>query len=272
MQHLDYELERAFVALMTVGERVVTFVSTTAAGLPADHQDIWWTPGESGHGVAMIQHGRNLFLAWYLYDSAGKPQWVVLPEGSWNSALSEFTGALYLPSGAPFAQYDERRFSANAPVGSATLRFAGADAATLSFTINGIAGSKPLVRFPFGSASSTAPGGYGDLWWGGTGNNGWGISISQQSGMLFIAWYTYDAAGRPQWFVAPAGSWLGSTWTADVYRTAGSPVVGAVFDPSRVTATRVGTLALRFGDANRASMRFDVDGQRGQFALTRLGF
>jgi alpha-tubulin suppressor-like RCC1 family protein len=259
-------------ATLTIGTVASTFSVTTAADSPPSYHDIWWTPGESGHGVAMIQHGRNIFLAWYLYDGTGKADWVVLPSGSWNASLTEYTGALYRPSGANFAQYDASRFNANPPVGSATLRFTGSDAAVLNYAVNGVSGSKNIARFAFGTAGSTAPVHVGDLWWGGASNNGWGISIAQQFGMLFIAWYTYDAAGRPQWFVAPAGTWLGKEWTGDVYRVTGAPVLGVAYDASRVQSRKVGTLSLSLYDSNRALLRYDVDGQRGSYPLTRLGF
>ena len=222
--------------------------------------------------MAIVQHGRTLFLAWYLYDSAGKAQWLVLPSGTWNTGFTEYSGAVYIPSGSPFAQYDERKFNVNPAVGSATLRFNGADSAALAYTVNGVSGTKNISRFAFGAAASTAPLTVGDLWWGGAGNNGWGVSISQQFGMLFVAWYTYDAAGKAQWFVAPAGTWLGDVWTGDVYRVAGAPVLGVSYDPSRVASTKVGTLSLSFADSNRATLRYDVDGQRGSYPLSRLGF
>jgi hypothetical protein len=38
-----------------------------------------------------------LFNVFYVYDSAGKPQWVVMPGGTWNAAFSAFTGPLYIP-------------------------------------------------------------------------------------------------------------------------------------------------------------------------------
>ncbi|MBK8068231.1 MAG: beta-lactamase family protein [Rhodanobacteraceae bacterium] len=38
------------------------------------------------------------------------------------------------------------------------------------------------------------------LWWK-PDEPGWGISLAQQDGRLFPVWYTYDAQGRPAWYV-----------------------------------------------------------------------
>jgi hypothetical protein len=103
------------------------------------------------------------------------------------------------------------------------------------------------------------------------------VSIAQQAAGLFIAWYSYDVDGRAQWFVAPAGAWFGAapgaqSWTADVFRVTGAPVIGAPYDPARASAAKVGTLTLKFDDDNRALMTYDVASQRGTYNLRRLGF
>jgi hypothetical protein len=249
-----------------------TFTVTTGQDARVSYQDIWWTPGENGHGTAIIQHGPRLFAACYHYDAGGQPRWVVLPGGTWNAGQTEFTGSLFQPTGSLFSRYDESRYAITGPAGSATLRFTASDAASISYTVGSSTGTKPLTRFSFGT-TGTSPMAVGDLWWGGTGNNGWGISISQQAGALFLAWYTYDAAGQTQWFVAPAGRWLGEReWMADVFRATGAPVLGVNYDPARASASKVGTLTLTFDDQNRASMDFDVAGERGKFRMTRLAF
>ena len=64
-----------------------------------------------------------------------------------------------------------------------------------------MSGSKSITRQPFGPQDSTPVATYGDLWWGGTAQNGWGVTINQQYRTLFSLWYTYDRNGRPTWFV-----------------------------------------------------------------------
>ncbi|HEY2630448.1 MAG TPA: fibronectin type III domain-containing protein, partial [Usitatibacter sp.] len=48
---------------------------------------------------------------------------------------------------------------------------------------------------------------YQDMWWAGSSENGWGLTITQHSNTLFLAWYVYDAQGNPFWIVMPGGNW-----------------------------------------------------------------
>ena len=80
-------------------------------------------------------------------------------------------------------------------------------ARALDYTINGVSGQKAIERQIFGPADATPVATYGDLWWGGAAQNGWGVAISQQYRTLFAVWYTYDASGHTVWYVLPGGSW-----------------------------------------------------------------
>jgi hypothetical protein len=46
-----------------------------------------------------------------------------------------------------------------------------------------------------------------DMWWSGSAENGWGMSIVQHDDVLFGVIYAYDAGGKPTWFVMPGGDW-----------------------------------------------------------------
>lgn len=87
-----------------------------------DFTDLWFNPSESGWGLALSQHGNNIFGVWYTYDADGEPLWVVLP-GVTFSASNRFTGKLYTTTGPYFGS---ARFDPNAvvvtEVGSATIQ------------------------------------------------------------------------------------------------------------------------------------------------------
>jgi alpha-tubulin suppressor-like RCC1 family protein len=263
---------QSVTSTLSIGGVSASFVSTSATGVAPNYGDIWYSVGEDGHGMAMIQKGNLIFLAWYLYDAGGAPQWLVLPSGSWNSTFSEYSGPVYIPRGSFYAAYDERQFNVGNPVGSVTLRFTGAGSAVLNYSVNGVSGSKNIVRFAFGQPASQAPGQYGDLWYGGAGNNGWGVSVSQQFGQLFVAWYTYDRDGKPLWFVVPAGSFNNGLWTGTAYRTTGTAVLGAAFNPALVRANPVGSVSIQFREIGTSTMTYDIEGQRGSYPLERLNF
>jgi len=116
-------------------------------------------------------------------------------------------------------------------------------------------------------------GSYGDLWWGGVAQNGWGVVVNQQYRTLFTLWYTYEKDGRPTWFVMPNGSWTSAnTWSASVYRASGSAWLGAQYDPGRHSLSPVGAVTFTFSDAQNAAMSYTIDGVSGTNSLTRLPF
>lgn len=237
-----------------------------------NYQDLWWAGSqENGWGLSISQQGSTLFTVMYIYDAAGKPQWVVMPGGAWNAAGTAYSGALYIPSGSSFASYDASRFTAGASVGSASLEFGGTGAATLRYTINGVSGSKPIVRQAFGDGA--AIGNYTDLWWGGLAQNGWGISVTQQGSTVFAVWYTYDAQGRPTWLVMPSGRFTAANVVSGtLYRTNGSPWLGATYDPARLRVDPVGSLTFTFTDSSTASLRYVVDGVDASVGIVRQSF
>ncbi|MGZ5040544.1 MAG: WD40/YVTN/BNR-like repeat-containing protein [Usitatibacter sp.] len=244
-----------------------------ASGAP-DYQDLWWGgEAENGWGMSLTQHGATMFGALYIYDAQGRPMWAVLPGGTWNAAFTSFTGSLYVPSGSWFGSYDATRFAANAPVGTATLTFTDASNATLAYSINGASGVKPLKRQPFGVADATPVATYGDLWWGGSSENGWGVAISQQYRTLFSAWYTYDPSGKTIWYVIPGGAWTAANvYTGTAYRTTGSPWAGATYNPLALAAQAVGTVTFTFTDLNHGVMSYVVDGVAGSKPIMRQPF
>ena len=241
---------------------------------PAPLQDMWWGgPAENGWGLSMVQHGDKLFSVIYAYDALGKPVWYVMPGGTWNEARTQYTGELYFPTGTPFTNYDATKLVANAPVGSATITFDAASRATLKYTIDGTSGTKQIRRQLFGPAEDGAPlEGLGDMWWGGPQQNGWGIALLQQYKALFGVWFTYDAEGKPTWFVMPSGRWATlDSYEGRMFRTTGSPWVGQNYDANALKPVDVGSFKFRFGSAG-TTFDYVIDGRAGAIALERQGF
>ena len=241
---------------------------------PTPLQDMWWGgPLENGWGLSTVQHGDKLFSVIYAYDAAGKPVWFVMPAGTWNEARTQYTGALYFPTGTPYGSYDASKLVVNAPVGSTTITFESASRATLDYTINGTSGRKLIRRQLFGPAEDGAPlEGLGDMWWGGAAQNGWGIALLQQYKSLFGVWFTYDANGAPTWFVMPSGRWATlDSWEGRIYRTTGSPWLGKAYDASVLQPADVGAFKFRFGAAG-TTFEYSIDGRPGTIPLERQGF
>jgi hypothetical protein len=272
-------IQQSLFAFMLINLRraaaicAVMFWGIAYAQAPTNnYQDLWWAGSqENGWGMSITQQGSVLFSVFYIYDGAGKPQWVVMPGGAWQAGTSTYSGALYIPSGSPIGAYDPAKFSAGASVGNASLNFRDPNNATLTYTINGIAGTKTITRQSFGSGAPTNN--YTDLWWGGAAQNGWGLSITQQGTTMFAVWYTYDANGKTLWYVMPGGSFTSANvFTGQVFRTTSSAWLGANYNPAMMAATAVGTLTLTFNDSSNATMRYNVDGSAGSLNIMRQQF
>ena len=155
-------------------------------------------------------------------------------------------------------------FKVGAPVGNISINFTSNSTASLQYVINGIAGQKSIQRQVFGRG--TSPLNVGDMWWGGSAQDGWGISITQQAGILFGAWYTYGADGKATWYAMTDGTWTGNIYTGAFISTLGSPWVGATYSPSQLQVVPTGTMTLNFSDANNATMTYTFTA--GPFAGT----
>jgi len=123
----------------------ITRQSIASGAVPGvDYTDLWWNPGESGWGMAIAQQGSVMFLAWYVYDSSGKPRWYVAS----NCAVTGATcsGTLYRTTGPVFGPtFDSTKIQVFT-VGSVTLTFGDADHGTLSYTVDGVSGTKTITR------------------------------------------------------------------------------------------------------------------------------
>jgi alpha-tubulin suppressor-like RCC1 family protein len=236
----------------------------------ASYQDLWNNPSEPGWGIGITQHGATLFAAWYSYDADGRATWLVMPGGSWTGS-STYAGSLYETAGQNTGiPYTPGTIQATS-VGSASIDFIGADRAVLSFTYRGVAGLRELSRYVFDASGSATEVNLSDMWWTPT-ESGWGLNIIQQFGTIFAGWYTYDAAGRPSWFVLPGGAWIApDTYRGTLYRTASSPT-GLALSQGAVATTAAGIASLRFVDADNAVLSYTVDGVTGTKAISRMKF
>jgi Bacterial Ig-like domain (group 3) len=228
---------------------------------PRDYSDLWWAGlAENGWGMSIMQKGAIQFNTFYIYDAQGKPTWVVMPGGAWDAAFTRFSGPLYQTTGSPYFDYDTTRFNVPPPIGTATLSFTNLNTAVLDYTINGVSGRKQIVRQPFGVQDSAPRLMVRDMWWGSQAENGWGIAIAQQERNLFAVWYTYDANGKPTWFVVSNGKWDENVFTGDVYTTTSSAWIGTSYDANLFKLNKVGVLTITFTDQENAIMTTTIDG------------
>ncbi len=240
---------------------------TVATSLAPDYTDMWWGgDAQNGWGMSIAQHGNTQFNVLYVYDAAGKPIWVVMPGGTWNSSFTEYSGAVYTPTSTPYYANATLPFTVDKSVGNVVLTFTSAQKAVLRYNISGVSGTKNIQRQIFGGvrADEQTRGRLpvGDLWWGGIAENGWGINIAQQGTTLFGVWYTYDSLGNTTWMVLPGGTWQGNAYSGNLYTTTANAWLGTSYNANTLRVNAVGSLQIEFFDANTALMQVEIPGQK----------
>jgi para-nitrobenzyl esterase len=109
------------------------------------------------------------------------------------------------------------------------------------------------------------------LWWN-QNESGWGISITQQGQAIFAAWYTYDPAGAPVWYVMPSCPVVSNGCTGDIYNVAGGTSPLVPWNGSGKIVSRVGSGSLTFTDIDTGTLSFSLNGVAGKKSITRQQF
>ena len=142
----------ASVAQTLCSTGVVVGCNTTPPPPPpattSNFTDLWYNPSESGWGVSITHHGSGIgFIAWYTYDGFGNPKWYFA--SSCRFSGNACSGTLYETSGPPFGSSFNASSVTVRAVGTITFNFSSADNGVMSYTINGVAGSKSITRLAF---------------------------------------------------------------------------------------------------------------------------
>ncbi len=124
-----------------------------------DYTGLWWNPAESGWGLTITQENDKLFAAWYVYDPAGRAAWYTLQPGSWEIVAAgqpglpltnfAYTGPVYKTTGPYWANPFSPSSVSTTQVGTGKLTFTSYNQVRFDYTIEGITGSKNIVRFDF---------------------------------------------------------------------------------------------------------------------------
>jgi N-acetylmuramoyl-L-alanine amidase len=122
---------------------------------------------------------------------------------------------------------------------------------------------------PIATAATFPPTPYLGLWWAGEAESGWGMSVTQHNGIIFLAIFTYDANGTPTWYVMSNCAVAGNTCNGKLYRVTGgrSPIVPWVVGGLNVV--EVGDGSLVFTDANNGVFNALIDNVPARKVITR---
>jgi len=259
---------------------------TLAPFLPAAYQGLWWNApagSESGWGIGIAHQEDVIFAAWFTYNAAGNPWWLVMT--AVKGTGHDYSGTLYETRGPAFNATPFNPASVvSTAVGTGTLAFADVDNGTFDYTVNGITQSKtitrqlfatPVPRCTFGLQHNLAAAtNYQDLWWAAPAGSesGWGINFTHQGNIIFATWFTYDLAGAPLWMIVTAGEGAPGVYAGTLYATTGPAFSAVPFNPANVTLTAVGSATFTFADGNHASFAYTVNGAAQTKQITRQIF
>ena len=239
------------------------------AAVPNNFQGLWWNPSESGWGLSLTQHGNILFVAAYTYDDAGLPIWYVIT----NCPVTPTgcSGDLYrVNGGTPPTVPWGGAGRVLTKVGTGNLGFTNIDNGSFNFTINNVSGSKNITRQIFASGTSAPAVDYTDLWWN-PNESGWGVSLTQQFGTIFAAWYTYDATGKAIWYAATNCPATTAGCTGTLYQFSGGAPLTATWR-SVNPAVPVGSVTFAFSDPANGTMSYSINGVTSSRVITRQVF
>ena len=96
------------------------------------------------------------------------------------------------------------------------------------------------------------------LWWN-TNESGWGATITQQSSIMFVTMFVYDAAGAPVWYTVSC-TIAGGGCGGDMLRIRGGTPPASAWNGNGITATKVGAMTLNFTSNDNALMSYTLDG------------
>ena len=122
------------------------------------------------------------------------------------------------------------------------------------------------------SAAVTTGTDWTDLWWGGGAENGWGLNIIHQGGIIFATLYVYNPDGSPRFFSASETRGSGNSFSGPLYDTHGTYFGTIPYNAAAFGGTQVGTLSLNFSGPNAGTLTYNVGGTTVVKSITRFAF
>jgi hypothetical protein len=254
-----------------------TTVTVTAAAAAASYQGLWWNPNESGWGISLTQHSDKVFAAIYTYDAAGQPTWYALSDCPIKADKpGSCTGDIYKVTGGSTPLVPWAGSVKPESEGTGTFTFNDASHGQFDYTFkDGVKRSKTIEKLTFAIGTTPFAVNYTDLWWS-EGENGWGVALTQDQGMIFAAWYAYDDQGNPVWYTVSSCPLTGSTasgsCTGNLYRVTGGSPLTIPWAASKLSLTDIGLVNFQFSDKDQADMTYSIDGKLSSRKITRFSF
>jgi hypothetical protein len=122
---------------------------------------------------------------------------------------------------------------------------------------NFLVGAVVALGFSLPASAVTSGTDFTDLWWN-PNENGWGLNVIHNNGVIFAMMYIYDAAGTPHFFSGSETRGTGTSFTGPLYETRGSYFAASPYNAGAYGATQVGTITINFSTSNSGTLSYTV--------------
>ena len=120
------------------------WLAATPGAPTRDYTGAWFVPTEAGWGLTIFNFPGQMFALLFVYDSAGRPAWYRM-QGPWTGT-DVVTATLDRPTGPAWSASFNPNAVSYTVVGSATLTFTSATAATLQFNDGTVSRTVTLTK------------------------------------------------------------------------------------------------------------------------------
>ena len=274
--------------------------STSPAAAPVyakPFTGIWYDRTHSGHGIdfRLVRHDANYgdayLLAFYTYDATGSVEifqaqgnivdgvFVPIIIGPDDSTLTRFQYDPVAKTIKPVANTGGRvvvdfNQAANSPacrnIDRSAAPLLGVMSWSFADTTGKITEQSDWCLEPLTTLAQNASPDHGGLYYGGSGDTGWGISVldinrGAAGEQLWIDFYYPDANGKPIWAVANAQPYVNGQTIPLIQNAAG---YCRTCKPVAQNQVQVGTITLNFGTPTTATIVANYTG--GSFMRTNV--
>lgn len=242
---------------------------TVGTGTATPTSGWWWNAFEPGRGFALERQGTKIFMAGFMYDTAGSAIWYAgtltqQSNGTYTGDLLGYQGGQAL--GATY-----RAPTSSARVATAVASFTSSSVGSLQVTpVTGSAVTISLQRFPISSPSfQSSQATFQTGWWWNPSESGRGYFVEVQGTQAFVAVFTYLTSGPAVWYsYAPTVTNSGTAFSGTLQQYRGGQSLTGSYAAPAVSAT-AGTLSFS-GTGSSTALLTLPDGSR--INLSRLTF
>ncbi len=227
----------------------------------------WWNPVEGGRGYSVEVRGTNLFWGGFLYDQAGRANWLVAP-GPVTLDGALFQGTLYSVDNGQTLSGAYKPPSPVKSEGLITLSFATATSGTMIWP----SGTIPIERLPFvpdGLSTPPQPFQPETGWWWNASESGRGFFIEWQAGVANVVGYMYADDGKPVWYLSVYPTPDPKVFSGNWWLYGNGQATGGPYKPTTRLTDNFAPLSIRFTDSKNGVMT--LPGGK-QLAITRFLF